>query len=144
MAVRVAISADSRLQILNIFFPTIRLKLYDLWRHIFFSRQLHSSSSHLHSVGLLAACFFTTRSALIKSFGVFAIALALSACATESPTETSQVRQPCYELTKTTGSHMLKREACVESSDSERDEAQRAAREMIDDQMRNTMPRIKP
>jgi hypothetical protein len=39
---------------------------------------------------------------------------------------------------------MLKRETCVESSDSERDEAQRAAREMIDEQMRNTMPRIKP
>jgi hypothetical protein len=39
---------------------------------------------------------------------------------------------------------MLKREACMDASDSERDEAQRAAREMIDDQMRNTMLRIKP
>jgi hypothetical protein len=76
--------------------------------------------------------------------GLFAVALAMVACATQSSMDTPRDLPPCSELTKTTGSHMLKRQECMEVSESDRDEAQRAARDVIDDQVRNTMPRIKP
>jgi hypothetical protein len=73
-------------------------------------------------------------------FGLISVSFVLASCATNQASEVAATPTTCREIVNSLGTAILKRQQCSQIADAESEEAQKTARELRDEQIRNKTP----